>query len=68
MKKKDEGLGMVDLKDALLTRLFVKWIKYAVEPGSSNLQMLLKYHLNFVRLDKSKKWGLNYNLALCHKH
>ncbi len=37
MKKKDEGLGMVDLKDALLTKLFVKWIKYALKPGSSNL-------------------------------
>ncbi len=30
MKKKNEGLGLVDLKDALLTRLFVKWIKYAL--------------------------------------
>jgi hypothetical protein len=42
VKKKDEGLGMVDLKDALLTRFFVKWIKYALQPGSSNMQMLLK--------------------------
>jgi hypothetical protein len=30
VKKKNEGLGLVDLKDALLTRLFVKWIKYAL--------------------------------------
>ncbi len=58
-EENDEGLGMVDLKDALLTRFFVKWIKYALQPSTSNLQKLLKYHLNFVRLDKSKKWGLN---------
>jgi hypothetical protein len=37
VKKKDEGLRMVDLKDALLTRFFVKWIKYALQPGTSNL-------------------------------
>lgn len=44
MKKKNEGLGLVDSKVAKIS-LLCKWIVKAVEPGESNLQLMLRYRL-----------------------
>ena len=45
MKKKYGGLGLVDLEVAK-TNLLSKWIVKAMEPGESNLQLMLRYRLS----------------------
>ena len=42
MKKKYGGLGLVD-PEVAKTNLLSKWIVKAMEPGESNLQLMLRY-------------------------
>ena len=44
MKKKVGGLGLVDPEVAKIN-LMCKWIVKAMEPGESNLQLMLRYKL-----------------------
>ena len=57
MKKKYRGLGLVDpviTKTSLLT----KWVIKAMEPGESNLQLMLRYRLSRYSPNKGRKWGV----------
>jgi hypothetical protein len=45
MKKKYGGLGLVD-PEVVKTSVLTKWIVKAMEPGESNLQLILRYRLS----------------------
>ena len=67
MKKKNEGLGLVD-PEAAKTSLFCKWIVKAMEPGESNLQLILRYKLARFKLQRGKSWGVSLDWFTSKKH
>ena len=49
------GLGLVDSEDTK-TNLLCKWIIKAMEPGESNLQLLLRYRLARFNPQRGRSW------------
>jgi hypothetical protein len=58
MKKKYGGLGLVD-PEVAKTSIFSKWIVKAMEPGESNLQLMLRYRLSRYNPQKCHSWGVS---------
>ena len=58
MKKKYGGLGLVDPEIAK-TSLLTKWVIKAMEPGESNLQLMLRYRFSRFSPNKGRKWGVS---------
>lgn len=57
MKKKYGGLGLVDPK-ATKTSILCKWIVKAMEPGESNVQLMLSYRLVKFNMPRGRRWGI----------
>ena len=57
MKKKYGGLGLVDSEEAKIS-LLDKWIVKAMEPGESNLHLMLRYRLPRFNPQRGRRWGL----------
>ena len=57
MKKKNGGLGLVD-PEAAKTNLLYKWVVKAMEPGESNLQIMLRYRLARFNSQRGRSWRL----------
>ena len=58
MKKKYDGLGLVDLEVAKAS-LLSKWIVMAMEPEESNLQLMLRCRLSRYNSQKRRKWDVS---------
>ena len=58
MKKKYGGLGLVD-PEVAKTSLLSKWIVKAMEPGESNLQLMLRYRLARYNPQEGRSWGVS---------
>ena len=58
MKKKNGGLGLVN-PEAAKTSLLCKWIVKAMEPGESNLQLMLRYILAMFNPQRGNSWGVS---------
>ena len=67
MKKKDGGLGLVDPELAKIG-LMCKWIVKAIEPGESNLQLMLRYRLARFNPQRGKRWGIRLDWFTCKEH
>lgn len=57
MKKKNGGLGLVD-PEVAKTNFLCKWVVKAMEPGESNLQIMLRYRLARFNPQRDRSWGL----------
>ena len=55
-EEKKGGLGLVDLKNAK-TDVLCKWAIKAMEPGESNLQLMLRYRLVRFNPQRGRSWG-----------
>jgi hypothetical protein len=58
LKKKEGGLGLVD-PEAAKTSLLCKWVVKAMEPGESNLQLMLRYRLARFNPQRGRSWGIS---------
>jgi hypothetical protein len=58
LKKKYGGLGLVDPEESK-TSLLCKWIVKAMEPGESNLQLMLRYRLARFNPQRGRSWGVD---------
>ena len=67
MRKKNGGLGLVDSETAK-TGLMCKWIVKAIEPGESNLQIMLRYRLARFNPQREKSWGVSLDWFTCKNH
>ncbi len=56
MRKSFQGVGVVDPEETLETFL-IKGVLYTLQFGSSNLQILLRHHINAFKLNNIRKWG-----------
>ena len=56
LKKKYGRLGLVDPEQAK-TSLLCKWIVRAMEPGESNLQLMLRFRLSHFKSQRGRSWG-----------
>ena len=60
MKKNNGGLGLVD-PEVAKTSVLAKWIVKVMEPGESNLQLVLRYRLSRYNSQKGRRWGVSLN-------
>ena len=67
LKKKFGGLGLVD-PEVAKTSLLCKWIVKALEPGESNLQLMLRYRLARFNPQKGKRWGVSLDWFTNRQH
>ena len=56
LKKKYGGFGLVDPEQDN-TSLLCKWIVRTMEPGESNLQLMLQFHLSHNKPQRGRSWG-----------
>ena len=56
LKKKKGGLGLVDPESAKIS-LLCKWVIKTLEPGESNLQLMLRYRLARFNPQRGRSWG-----------
>jgi hypothetical protein len=54
--KGKEGINLINPKDAMIT-LMCKWLLKAVEPGTSNLHILLRHKVEHFQLYSGGKWS-----------
>lgn len=66
-EKKYGGLGLVDPEEAK-TSLLCKWIVKAMEPGESNLQLMLRYRLARFNPQRGRSWGVGLDWFTCKQH
>ena len=50
------------------TGLMCKWIVKAMEPGESNLQLMLRYRLAQFNPQSGKSWGVSLEWFTCKQH
>ena len=67
MKKKNGGLGLVD-PEATNTSLLCKWVVKAMEPGESNLQIMLRYGLARFNPQRGRSWGVGLDWFTSKNH
>lgn len=67
MKKKHRGLGLVD-PEATKTSLLCKWIVKAMEPGESDLQLMLRYRLGRFKPQRRSRWGVSFGWFMSKVH
>ena len=67
LKKKHGGLGLVDPETAKIS-LLCKWIVKAMEPGDSNLQLMLRYRLARFNPQSGRRWEVSLDWFTCRKH
>jgi hypothetical protein len=67
LKKKYGGLGLVDPEEAK-TSLLCKWIVKAMEPGESNLQLMLRYRLARFKPKQRRSWGVDLEWFTSKQH
>ena len=67
LKKKYVGLGLVDPEEAK-TSLLYKWIVKTMEPGESNLQLMLRYRLARFKPKQGRSWGVDLEWFTCKQH
>ena len=67
MKKKYRGLGIVD-PEAAKTSLLCKWVVKAMEPGESNLQLMLRYRLARFNPQRGSRWGVSFDWFTSKKY
>ena len=67
LKKKYGGLGLVD-PEAAKTSLLCKWIVRAMEPGESNLQLILKFRLSHFKPQRGPSWGTSLDWFTNKQH
>lgn len=58
LKKKCGGLGLIDPRAAKSSLLY-KWVVKTMEPGESNLQLMLRYRLARFNPQKGRSWGVS---------
>ena len=56
LKKKYGGFRLVDPEQDN-TSLLCKWIVRTMEPGESNLQLMLQFHLSHNKPQRGRSWG-----------
>ena len=66
-KKKNGGLGLVD-SEAAKTNLLCKWVVKAMEPGESNLQIMLRYRLTRFNLQRGRSWEVGLDWFTSKNH
>jgi hypothetical protein len=64
---RDGGLGIIDLEQAMMA-LMSKWIILALQPGNSNVQLILQYRLLRTQPTTSANWTLDPRWAMLHTH
>lgn len=67
LKKKYGGLGLVDPEEAK-TSMLCKWIVKAMEPGESNLQVMLRYRLTRSNPQRGRSWKVDLEWFICKQH
>ena len=67
MRKKKGGLGLVDPNIAK-TSLLCKWIIKAMEPGESNLQLMLRFRLARFNPQRGRSWGVSLDWFTNKQH
>ena len=67
LKKKYGGLGLVD-PEAAKNNLLCKWIVRAMEPGESNLQLMLRYRLARFKPQQGSSWGVSLDWFTNKQH
>ena len=67
LKKKYRGLDLVD-PEAAKTSLLCKWIVRAMEPGDSNLQVMLRFRLAYFKPQIGRSWGPNLDWFTNEQH
>ena len=67
LKKKYGGLGLVD-PEAAKTSLLCKWIVRAMEPGESNLQLMLRFRLSHFKPQRGPSWGISLDWFISKQH
>ena len=67
LKKKKGGLGLVD-PEVAKTSLLCKWVVKAMEPGESNLQLMLRYRLARFKPQRGNSWGVSLDWFTSKKH
>ena len=67
MRKKKGGLGLVD-PDIAKTSLLCKWIIKAMEPGESNLQLMLRFRLAIFNPQRGRSWGVSLDWYTNKQH
>jgi hypothetical protein len=63
----DGGLGIVDPEQAL-TALLSKWVIRALQPGNSNVQLILRYRLIRSQPYQGAKWAPDPRWAMLPSH
>jgi hypothetical protein len=64
---RDGGLGIIDLEQAMMA-LMSKWIILALQPGNSNVQLMLRYRLLRTQPTTGANWTPDPRWAMLHTH